>query len=410
VIDANQIVHRCPVGKAEYTPPELQGVNFQTTDRSVEHDRFGLAVLIFQLLMAGFHPFAGVLVNQTAVERVDLHCMKQGWFPYQPQSQVRPPLHAPCFDLLHPQLRKLFGRAFVTGQRQPDQRPSAEEWQEALEKAAQTLVTCAREPSHIYAGHLWRCPWCPRPESRLRAWLADQRTRWSLRLDLALASSLHRFASQLQSKVALPYPLTELLAYRRTLATLALILLTILLDLTGWGYVVTPMPPGYVDLTLAPTLLGTLLGGLGMGLVVSGATGLYHQLQAISPALRDPWVVIAPRLALSLLLYASYLLLRHRERVGATLALAGQWLGIGSTFASPANRSLFTEIQALGFSALISILGSAALMLAILAYRGYLNQTLRDAIVLHATVDAVAAATYLGLGVPLLRWIGGRLT
>ena len=50
---------RCPVGKPEYTPPELQGVRFREIDRLAEHDAFGLAVMIFQLLMEGIHPFAG---------------------------------------------------------------------------------------------------------------------------------------------------------------------------------------------------------------------------------------------------------------------------------------------------------------------------------------------------------------
>jgi DNA-binding helix-hairpin-helix protein with protein kinase domain len=44
-------VFRCPVGKPEYTPPELQGCNFSEVDRTPDHDNFGLAVLIFLLLM-----------------------------------------------------------------------------------------------------------------------------------------------------------------------------------------------------------------------------------------------------------------------------------------------------------------------------------------------------------------------
>ncbi|MCL1492173.1 MAG: protein kinase [Pseudanabaena sp. Salubria-1] len=57
-------VYRCTVGKPEYTPPELQGVSFRDVDRSVEHDLFGLGVLIYQLLMEGTHPFGGVFRGQ----------------------------------------------------------------------------------------------------------------------------------------------------------------------------------------------------------------------------------------------------------------------------------------------------------------------------------------------------------
>lgn len=51
--------YRCTVKTAEFTPPELQKVNPGKLDRRVEHDLFGLGVLIFQLLMQGNHPFNG---------------------------------------------------------------------------------------------------------------------------------------------------------------------------------------------------------------------------------------------------------------------------------------------------------------------------------------------------------------
>lgn len=44
-------VYRCIVGKPEYTPPELQGKSFKNIDRAPFHDRFALAVAIYQLLM-----------------------------------------------------------------------------------------------------------------------------------------------------------------------------------------------------------------------------------------------------------------------------------------------------------------------------------------------------------------------
>ncbi len=53
-------VFPCPVGTAEFTPPELQGQNFGTFIRHEQHDRFGLALLIFHLLFEGRHPYAGI--------------------------------------------------------------------------------------------------------------------------------------------------------------------------------------------------------------------------------------------------------------------------------------------------------------------------------------------------------------
>src|SRR5579859_4362918 len=57
-------VYRCPVGRPEFTPAELQGRNLQDVDRAPEHDRFGLAVLLFLLLMEGTHPFAGLYTGE----------------------------------------------------------------------------------------------------------------------------------------------------------------------------------------------------------------------------------------------------------------------------------------------------------------------------------------------------------
>ena len=39
--------------------PELQGGRLDRTDRTANHDAFGLAVMAFQLLFMGRHPFVG---------------------------------------------------------------------------------------------------------------------------------------------------------------------------------------------------------------------------------------------------------------------------------------------------------------------------------------------------------------
>ena len=50
-------VHRCPVGKEDFTSPRLMGKRFSEVDRTSDDDNFGLAVLIFQILMDGNHPY-----------------------------------------------------------------------------------------------------------------------------------------------------------------------------------------------------------------------------------------------------------------------------------------------------------------------------------------------------------------
>ena len=47
----------CDVGTPTYTPPELQGQNLRDLIRTPNHDNFGLAVLLFQLLFMGATSF-----------------------------------------------------------------------------------------------------------------------------------------------------------------------------------------------------------------------------------------------------------------------------------------------------------------------------------------------------------------
>jgi DNA-binding helix-hairpin-helix protein with protein kinase domain len=142
VRDENGTVYRCPVGKPEFTPPELQGVPFDQVDRQPEHDYFGLGVLIFLLLMEGNHPFSGALKRDIQTgEPSNIYCLRQGRFPYQNNPLVGPRPVAPRFEILPPGVQRLMVRCFVSGHREPRARPSAADWARALEKAAASLVT-----------------------------------------------------------------------------------------------------------------------------------------------------------------------------------------------------------------------------------------------------------------------------
>jgi DNA-binding helix-hairpin-helix protein with protein kinase domain len=376
ITDSNGVVYRCPVGKAEYTPPELQAVNFQTVNRLPAHDHFGLAVLIFQLLMAGFHPYAGILTGPTPVERIDLHCLKQGWFPYVANRFVIPPPNAPAFDLLHPGLQQLFRRCFVNGQQQPERRPTAQEWQHALEKASQALTTCHRNPEHIYSNHRWRCPWCLRQRQQHKAGSARS---WPLHqtivgLAAIVTPPLVQAGHELRQRLPdLPW-LVSLLQYRRLVWVFCLALLAIGMDLTGYGLVVVPIAPGYVDLTNVPAIIGTVVVGPLVGLGVAALLGVYHQWQAIAPPLRDPWVAILPALVLSLFAYGTYWLLCR-----------------------------WNEFQALAFSAMSGVLGQALMTSALLFYHGELTQQLSTALLLHASLDMVGTALITVIVAPILR-------
>jgi len=156
------VVYRSRVGKPEFTPPELQGVSFEEVDRTEAHDRFGLAVLLFLLLMEGTHPFAMSLAGGGEVLPVEER-IRRGLFPHaSPNDDCHPPRLSPRFDAIHPPLQALFLRAFVEGHADPAARPSPAEWRDALEAAELALSTCTANPLHRHGSHLEACPWCER--------------------------------------------------------------------------------------------------------------------------------------------------------------------------------------------------------------------------------------------------------
>jgi hypothetical protein len=110
-------VYRSLVGKPEYTPPDLQGYSFADVDRQPEHDAFALAVLIFRLLMEGFHPFDGVYRGRGEPPELGAR-IRNGYFPYaRGRTGIEPSPLAPPFEMLHPDLQALFVRCFEEGHR-----------------------------------------------------------------------------------------------------------------------------------------------------------------------------------------------------------------------------------------------------------------------------------------------------
>lgn len=152
---------RCQVGKPEYTPPELQNARFTEIDRLPEHDAFGLAVLIFQFLMQGTHPFAGMQVGEGEAGPIPRRIAAGHW-PYAQgwEVPVRPSPHAPPWEVLPPSVQTLMRRCFEDGHANPRARPQAAEWQRALLEAEEELKICAANGQHHYHRGLPACPWC----------------------------------------------------------------------------------------------------------------------------------------------------------------------------------------------------------------------------------------------------------
>ena len=155
-------IWRCKVGKPEYTAPEILNYKYEDIDRTQETDCFAMGVIIFQLLMEGFHPYAakGKLVDNSPTTRDKI---EKGIFPYTASLRgIEPPSDAPSFDILHYEIKSLFKRCFDSGHKNPSLRPPAKEWMSVLKKLNQDIIKCSINENHRYFNHLSSCPWCER--------------------------------------------------------------------------------------------------------------------------------------------------------------------------------------------------------------------------------------------------------
>jgi hypothetical protein len=146
-------VFRCNVGIGMFTPPELSGTNFARTDRTVNHDAFGIATIIY-LLLLGVHPFS--IKVKSGEQPTPEDAIKHGLYPDANSSITAPP-HAAPVEILPMEVRRLFRAAFVNGTR-----PEAKEWVRILDQTDQTLKRCRRNENHVFSEHLTECPWCDR--------------------------------------------------------------------------------------------------------------------------------------------------------------------------------------------------------------------------------------------------------
>ena len=133
---------RCGVGKPDYTPPELQGVRFETVDRTPNHDSFALAVMIFRLLTQGQHPYVGAN-NPTSAADSPEQRIKNHQYPPKIDAAggnlIISDRYKKARRSLPPALQSAFAKAF-NNQGQP--RPTASEWAKLLNNEIQKMVTC----------------------------------------------------------------------------------------------------------------------------------------------------------------------------------------------------------------------------------------------------------------------------
>ena len=163
--DSFQVTHRgqtypCRVGVPLFTPPELQGQRLDSVLRTPDHDRFGLAVLVFHLLFMGRHPFTGRHRDRAVPVEA---AIREGLFAFGREARAQgwapPPFSLVLEDVTRP-VAELFERAFGREAAGGGPRPTAEEWARALDALEARLVICGDDPRHVHALAKGSCPWC----------------------------------------------------------------------------------------------------------------------------------------------------------------------------------------------------------------------------------------------------------
>ena len=128
----------------DYIAPEVTRNKLSPKDLAEGQDNYALAVLLFQLLNRGTHPFQGILNDQSLNANTNDEKASLGLYPYgimvNPKISPRPQSLHNCLPI---STRNLFDRAFTSSM--SSLRPSAEEWRHHFKELIdnKNLVRCS---------------------------------------------------------------------------------------------------------------------------------------------------------------------------------------------------------------------------------------------------------------------------
>ena len=134
----------------DYIAPEAQRGLVPPSQLGEAQDRYALAVILFQLLNRGTHPFQGILKDSTALLNTNDEKAAAGLFPHGVRAHPRiMPRPQSIHHLWDSKTRLLFDKAFAKGD--ADSRPSAEVWEGHFDHllTSKTLVQCDRYPRNL---------------------------------------------------------------------------------------------------------------------------------------------------------------------------------------------------------------------------------------------------------------------
>ena len=134
----------------DYIAPEAQRRNSSPADLAEPQDRYALAVILFQLLNRGTHPFQGIVAAPNIMVNTNDEKAAAGLYPHGVISDARiKPRPQSTHHLWEDDTRALFDRAFTSSS--PTERPSAQEWANHFKSLLdnKVLVRCDRKPDNL---------------------------------------------------------------------------------------------------------------------------------------------------------------------------------------------------------------------------------------------------------------------
>lgn len=181
----------CEVGVPRYTPPELlTRRSFGNIARTINTDVFSMAILIFQLLFLGRHPFTGI--NKTTEEWDEERAIREhqfAWSLLNLNKKLQPPVNSLNITILNTGVTDLFHKAFE----HDINRPTAEAWIQELDQLSKTMVTCPKSTVHSYPNTAPQCPWCYFKEQKGILFFLDNTTAGP-----TLMGDIHQFINGYQ--------------------------------------------------------------------------------------------------------------------------------------------------------------------------------------------------------------------